>query len=171
MIIAVTGHRPDKLGGYQDDTGHRSIRRHMKAWLEGAPDGPLTLISGGALGVDQFWMEVGLFLKLPVIAALPFEGYDNKWPLASRVKYGKLLDLCEEVVYVSEPGYSAAKLQTRNEWMVDKATSLVGYWNGSQGGTKNCIDYATSMGLTTSIYDTDEIIATHCLPTPCWLQR
>lgn len=156
--IAVTGHRPDKLGGYQAYDNFRAIRRHMRDFLDEAPDGELILISGGALGIDQFWMEVGLHLELPVIAALPFEGYDSKWPVTSRETYKKLLDKCHEVRYICEPGYAASKLQIRNQWMVDNCDSLVAYWNGTPGGTSNCIDYAISRDKIITEFNPDEII-------------
>lgn len=156
--LAVTGHRPDKLGGYNNEESHKAIRRHMRDFLKEAPDGELFLISGGALGIDQFWMEVGIHMDLPVIAALPFEGYDAKWPVASRRIYKKLLDKCYEVVYVCEPGYEAHKLQTRNEWMVDNCDVLTAYWNGTPGGTSNCVDYAVKVGRQINIFNTDDII-------------
>ncbi len=157
-IIAVTGHRPDKLGGYTAYDNHKAIRRHMKNFLEQAPEGELVLVSGGALGIDQFWIQVGLYLDLPVVAALPFVGYNEKWPREARRKYEKLLDRCDEVRYICEPGYAAWKLQTRNEWMVDHSTSLVAYWNGTPSGTQNCIDYAAVCGKTITQFNTDEIL-------------
>jgi len=157
--IAVTGHRPDKLGGYKNEQAHKAIRRHMRDFLEAAPDGELVLISGGALGIDQFWIEVGLFLQLPVIAALPFEGYDSKWPDFSRKKYKKLLDRCDEVRYICEPGYDPVKLQKRNEWMVDECHVLAAYFNGSPGGTRNCLDYAIERNKIINEFNTDNIIS------------
>ena len=157
VYMAVTGHRPDKLGGYRAEENFRAIRRHMRDFLLEAPPGELFLISGGALGIDQFWIEVGLHLDLPVIAALPFEGYDSRWPQFSREKYKKLLDKCHDVVYICEPGYSAAKLQDRNQWMVDNCDILTAYWNGSEGGTKNCIDYAGHVGRQVNIFNPEEI--------------
>ena len=157
-IITVTGHRPDKLGGYRNVNGFKAIRRHMRDFLEQAPEGELRLISGGALGIDQFWMEVGLHLNLPVIAALPFKGYNDRWPDFSRKAYDKLFDRCEEVLYVSEPGYSAEKLQVRNEWMVNNSDALVAYWTGVPGGTSNCIGYAQSRSIRTTVFDLNDII-------------
>lgn len=157
--IAVTGHRPGKLGGYQATENFKAIRRHMRDFLTKAPDGELFLLSGGALGIDQFWIEVGLHLDLPVIAALPFEGYDERWPINSRRKYAALLDKCYEVVYVSEPGYHPAKLQTRNEYLVNNSDVLTAYWNGEHvGGTANCVDFAMSVGKQVNVFNPNDII-------------
>ncbi len=116
------------------------------------------LISGGALGIDQLWMEAGIALKMPVIAALPFKGYNSKWPVASRQEYEKLLALCASVQYICEPGYSAHKLQKRNEWTVDNCDLLVAYWNGTPSGTKNCIDFALKVKRNVKIFNPDDII-------------
>ena len=43
-------------------------------------------------------------------------------------------------------GYAAWKMQKRNEWMADKATRIVALWDGSPGGTANCIAYASKIG-------------------------
>lgn len=156
--VAVTGHRPDKLGGYTAYEKHKAIRRHMRDFLEQAPDGELVLLSGGALGIDQFWIEVGLFLELPVIAVLPFKGYDSKWPIASQQKYASLLDQCHEVTYIGTE-YSHEIYQKRNEFLVDNSDVLVAYYDGSSdGGTRNCIDYAISKDKIVNEFNTNEII-------------
>jgi uncharacterized phage-like protein YoqJ len=44
------------------------------------------------------------------------------------------------------PGLNRA-MQRRNEWMVDRADKLVALWDGSWGGTFNCIEYARKKGV------------------------
>lgn len=155
--VAVTGHRPDKLGGYTAYESHKAIRRHMRDFLEQAPDGELVLLSGGALGIDQFWIEVGLYLELPVIAILPFKGYDSKWPIASQQKYKELLEKCEDVIYIGSE-YSHDLYQKRNEFLVDNSDVLVAYCDGSDSGTKNCIDYAISRNKIINEFSINDII-------------
>lgn len=157
--VAVTGHRPDKLGGYNATDKHKLIKLHMERFLKELQKDfhELTLIGGGALGIDQFWMETGLKLNIPVIAAIPFKGYDNKWPLESRKIFEKLLDKCVEVRYICGE-YSKRAYQTRNEWMVDNCNLLVGYYDGTSGGTKNCLSYAQSKKCDLVIYDVNEIL-------------
>ena len=128
----------------------------MRAFLQ-THDSP-TLISGGALGIDQFWIEVGLHLGLEIIAALPFEDYNARWPIESRRKYEDLLAKCATVRYVCEPGYDPAKLQTRNVWMVDNCDLLVGYWDGRRkGGTSNCLTYAMTSGRAREVFYLQDI--------------
>ena len=33
-------------------------------------------------------------------------------------------------------------MQTRNEWMVDKADVVIACFDGTNGGTANCVNYA-----------------------------
>lgn len=155
--VAVTGHRPDKLGGYNAIDNFKAIRRHMRDLLEQAPDGELILLSGGALGIDQFWIEVGLYLQLPVIAVLPFRGYNNKWPLSSQQEYDKLLEKCEDVIYTSTE-YTPDAYQKRNEFLVDNSDVLVAYCDGSDSGTQNCIDYAIVKNKVINEFNIKDII-------------
>ena len=155
MKIAVTGHRPNKLGGFDAQEAHRAIRRHMRDLLQ-KHDNP-ELISGGALGIDQMWIQVGLYLDLKITAVLPFKGYNEKWPLRSQIEYQELLDQCKEVRYIADE-FSMAAYQKRNEWMVDNSDLLVAYWNGSNGGTANCVQYARNTNRNILIFNTDALL-------------
>jgi len=39
----------------------------------------------------------------------------------------------------------------RSEWMVQNCDLLVAYWDGSDGGTGNCVKYAKSVGRDVAI--------------------
>lgn len=143
MIIAGTGHRPPKLGGYilPNPTYIKICQQTEKHLLDLKPE---KIISGMALGYDQYLANIAIKLDIPFIAAIPFEGQEKKWPESSRQVYHKLLGKASEIVMISPPGYSAHKLQIRNEWMVDHCDILIGIWDGTAGGTANCIKYAQS---------------------------
>ena len=139
MIVAGTGHRPNKLGGYGVkatarviETARRSLE-HLK---------PERVISGMALGWDQALAHAAIDLGIPFVAAVPFTGQELAWPAASQTAYRELLAQAAEVVIVSGGGYSAAAMQTRNIWMVDHCDHILALWNGTPGGTGNCIQYA-----------------------------
>ena len=96
-----------------------------------------------ALGADQYFANVCIKLKIPFIAAIPFIGQEAVWPAESKRIYKIILAKAESQHIVSEGGYSAAKLQLRNEWMVNNCDLLLGIYNGDKsGGTFNCIEYA-----------------------------
>src|SRR4051812_18107278 len=104
-LVAFTGHRPDKLGGFSlpNPTYKHVCKEIEKVLKECKPD---KIISGMALGVDQWAANVAIKLGIPFIAAVPFLGQEGKWPNSSQQVYKKLMDLAAEVVVVSEGGYA-----------------------------------------------------------------
>ena len=38
-------------------------------------------------------------------------------------------------------------MQERNEWMVNNCDVLIAVWDGTSGGTANCVKYAESLQL------------------------
>jgi uncharacterized phage-like protein YoqJ len=140
LIVAFTGHRPDKLGGYGPSPLQEWVRLRIRSKLETLR--PSGVISGMALGVDTWAAEEAFLLGIPFVAAVPFKGQEARWPPESQARYRDLLARTFRTVYVSEPPYSVAKMQIRNQWMVDHCGKLIAVWDGSSGGTGNCVHYA-----------------------------
>jgi uncharacterized phage-like protein YoqJ len=147
MIVAFTGHRPDKLGGYKlpNDVYLKVCREIDKALKELKPE---KVITGMALGVDQWAAMIAYKLHIPFLAAIPFENQESKWPEESQKTYRLLRKLATKEVIVSPGSYTAEKMQIRNKWMVDHCDQLIAIWDGSKGGTGNCVDYAKSINKT-----------------------
>lgn len=137
-IIGATGHRPNKLGGYSKEVYERLVALAHDYLYQTEPE---EVISGMALGWDQAFAEGAMELGIPVIAAIPFRGQETMWPQASQAKYHKILDKCFSEVVVSGFDYAPWKMQKRNEWMVEHSTEMVALWDGTSGGTKNCVKY------------------------------
>jgi uncharacterized phage-like protein YoqJ len=135
MIISFTGHRPDKIFGKEKYI----FEEIEKKLVELKPD---KIISGMAVGVDQIAACVAVKLSIPFIAAVPFEGQEKIWPKEAKAHYNHLLSKTTEIKIVCEGGFTAWKFQKRNEWMVDNSDILIACWNGSSGGTANCVKYA-----------------------------
>lgn len=145
MIISLTGHRPGKLGGYRDfnPTRDRVKQGMTRVFTEEKPD---RIVVGMALGVDTWAAEVALTLRIPFIAAVPFIGQERVWPPESQAHYRDLLTKAERVEIVTDGGYDVWKMQKRNEWMVDNSDALLAVWDGTPGGTANCVKYAEKVG-------------------------
>lgn len=141
-VVAVTGHRPDKLSGYEHAAKLR-LQQVAERVLEEAR--PRSIITGMALGWDQAVAVAAGRCGIPYIAAVPFKGQHEQWPFFAREEYERLLRYAYRVVYVSEPGYAVWKMQRRNEWMVDQCEAVLALWDGSGGGTANCIQYAAKV--------------------------
>lgn len=146
MIVAVTGHRPHKLGNEYDGSGPYSSAIRKFLTEEVKKHQATKLVTGMALGVDMIFAEVAISLSLPFLAALPCVGQERMWPKSSQDKYRSLLThpLCE-VYNVTNSTYNNRCMQERNEWMVNNCDFLIAIWNGTRGGTKNCVDYAESV--------------------------
>lgn len=145
MIVAGTGHRPDKLGGYLAQT-QRALERFALLMLPLVK--PSGVISGMAQGWDQALAVACVRLGIPFVAAIPFEGQESRWPRPTQENYRRLLQ-CASYVHVVNERDAVAEggvpwaMQKRNEWMVDNSTKLLALWNGDRsGGTFNCIEYA-----------------------------
>lgn len=146
--LAFTGHRPDKLGGY-DESIDAALIQMARQVLKLAR--PAKVIQGMALGWDQAVAFAAIQLGIPTVAALPFKGQESVWPEHKRDRYHAILKKCSEVVVVSPGAYAASKMQVRNRWMVDKGDGLCALWDGSEGGTKNCLNYALTKPEPTTI--------------------
>jgi uncharacterized phage-like protein YoqJ len=149
MIVAATGHRPDKLGvDVNDDQAGYVENNPLRVWVKGRIRDylrrvrPLYAISGMAIGVDQDFVEVCIDLRIPFIAAIPFVGQERRWRPKAQAKYRALLAKAYEVVVVSEGGYERWKMLARNEWMVDHCSEVCAVFDGSPGGTAATVLYA-----------------------------
>lgn len=144
MIVAFTGHRPDKLGGW--DPLHPVVGRVRKALRdELARDWPVHAISGMAQGVDQWAAETCVELGIPFVAALPCDGMETPWSFFAQERFRTLLGKAKEIHVVSPGPYKPWKMQRRNEWMVDRCGRLLAVYDGSMGGTYNCLEYAAEV--------------------------
>lgn len=146
MIVAATGHRPDKLGGHDIKT-RRAMGALAVEYLHERR--PTKVIVGMALGWDQAVAGACVALGVPFTAAVPWSGQPDLWPEESQRRYWRLLGQAAEVVTVCEGAAVNVPraMQRRNEWMVDNAEGVVALWNGLiGGGTANCIAYAQKVG-------------------------
>ncbi len=146
FLVAVTGHRPDKLEGKEKMV--RGFLREQLISLNVIPGGalkPPAVITGMAQGVDTWMAETCLELGIPFLAAVPFEAQADNWPRDERARRRGLLikSKWHHVVTPGLPTYRPGLFHKRNEWMVDKCAYLIAVWNGdNRGGTAACVRYA-----------------------------
>ena len=138
ITLAWTGHRPQKLA----DHVHGQIKHEMRKLMKRIK--PDFIISGMAQGVDQWAAAIALADRIPFIAAVPFKEQAELWPAKNRETYESLLSAAHEVVVIGK-SYYVGVYQDRNEWMVDSCTERAAVFNGSHGGTANCVNYARRM--------------------------
>jgi len=140
---SCTGHRPHKLNQEYDYDGPCTKYVYKEILRILAEDSPDVCISGMAIGADTLFALAALELEIPLIAALPFIGQENRWPEKSKKIYREILNnpLTTKKV-VSEGGYSAHKMHLRDMYMVDEADKVLAVFNGTKGGTYYTVKYA-----------------------------
>jgi uncharacterized phage-like protein YoqJ len=146
--VAFSGHRPEKIGGYNRNAPLRqavaaAIRDELKIIVNAHQNQEIVVVTGGALGVDTDAAREAFDLGLKYIVAVPFRGQEKGWPDESKRQYKNMLELASKVEYVHDGPYTHGGLyQDRNIWMVDNSDILIALWDGSSGGTANCVAYA-----------------------------
>lgn len=152
LVIGVTGHRPSKLAKqncYSDETLKKLTRLAYQNLKKLRPN---KVITGMALGWDTGAAIAALLLKIPVVAAVPFQGQESRWPPAAQRRYRRLLEKIEnsggEIVIVSEGQYSPKKMLLRDEYIVDNCDILVALWDGKKSGcTHHTVSYAQQQNV------------------------
>lgn len=142
LVWSFTGHRPDKIGN--DVAGLYPHAMAIRLWFRDLIKlwTPKEAYVGMAMGVDTWAAEECIRADIPYVASIPFEGFDKAWPAASRNHLQWLLLRAKEIVIVSTGTYRPYFYQQRNQFMVDNSQQLIAVWNGTKGGTWNCINYA-----------------------------
>jgi uncharacterized phage-like protein YoqJ len=144
-VIAITGHRPDKLGGWKPCPEHDLVKAGLVAKLtELQPD---TLLIGMALGTDQWAAEIALSLGIKWVPFLPYKDFGSNWPPHAQFHLKWLLEQAsQDPVICFEGEYERWKMDGRNRWMVDNCQRVLAVYVGVPGGTRNCLEYATKVG-------------------------
>lgn len=157
-VVAVTGHRPDKLSvpltSIYSDEQHNVLTIFWRdLWLE-VSHNVSKVIVGGALGTDMAAGFGALDADLPVKLVLPHPKYSDRWSRNHRIRLEELMRNAAEVVYVADEDEPIMpSFQRRNEAMVNEADIVIACWDGSYGGTANCLGYATKIAKpVTNVY-------------------
>lgn len=137
--VAVFGHKPPELGGYDlDSLIAEDVRRRMAealtAWSTIHPD--LVVLTGMGLGTEQLAAEVCAEVGIPFVAVLPYPDPDSVWPDASRRRYRALIRAARAVV-TNRPDAPATRQDAgraagdRDRWMVGMVDAALVVWNGT----------------------------------------
>jgi uncharacterized phage-like protein YoqJ len=141
VIIAATGHRPQKLDAYDRDWIREQTKRVLTL-ARADEDGVSEAISGMAQGYDFLFAEVVLELGIPLHAAVPCDGQTARWRPDTVARYQAILARATTVTVVTPGTFEVWKMQRRNMFMVDRCDVLLACYDGSTGGTHNCVRYA-----------------------------
>lgn len=155
MILGITGHRPHKLGGYNPISNRSAwIKFEMEKFFK--QKNVERINTGMALGIDQCAAEVALNVGIKITALIPCKDQERLWPEESRLRYQQLLEkiaLNGEVVYVSLEPYSEGCMHRRNKEIVERSTEMLAVWDGTRGGTRDCVRLALNSSLRVTVLD------------------
>ncbi|MEA2715839.1 MAG: ribonuclease [Actinomycetota bacterium] len=141
-LVAVTGHRPPELGGYDVDNPVAAGVRDKLAEVLAAkrqlhPD--LVVVTGLGLGAEQLAAEAAEAAGVPFVAVLPYPDPDDVWPADAKRRFRLLLDraVSTVVVQAKKPAtkqLAGAALRRRDGWIASHASEAVVVWDGDDPG-------------------------------------
>ena len=133
MKIAITGHRPERLNGHEQE-----IRDWIDEFL--LKNEVTAMYNGMAQGVDQICAKSAVKNRIPLIICYPY-----KIILCNPLEKF-LMENVEEINFISKE-YSKQSYYIRDKYMVDHCDVLLAVWDGKKvGGTWLTIKYAQSLG-------------------------
>jgi ribonuclease HI len=136
-LVAVVGHKPPDLGGYDPNPTADAVREKLAEILAAKrqvePD--LVLLTGLGLGSEQLAAEAATQAGVPYVAVLPYPDPDSQWPSSSRTAFRALLDGAESaVVLQAKPPatkqLAGAALRRRDGWLARHAHEALAVWDG-----------------------------------------
>lgn len=119
MVLAVTGHRPERLKGQEKQIKEWAVEQLTRLQ-------PSVIYDGMAQGVDQIIALAAKELNIPIICcyAFPKKYYH---PVEQQIMENN------QVVFLS-PQYSKNAYFIRDKFMVDKADAILCVWDGINNG-------------------------------------
>ncbi len=137
-LVAVGGHRPPGLGGFDANPVADGVRRTLSDVLaaKATMHDDLVVLTGLGLGAEQLAAEAAADAGVPYVVVLPFPDPDAPWPAASRARYRALLGGAVSTVVV-DPTPPATKqragaaLGRRDAWLARNAAEAIVVWDGA----------------------------------------
>ncbi|MCU1453267.1 MAG: Ribonuclease [Acidimicrobiales bacterium] len=136
-LLAVFGHQPPELGGWDANPTADDVRRRLREILEAKhqlhPD--LVVLSGLRLGAELPGAEAAVGADVPFVAVLPYPEPEKRWPPAAQARFRDLAARAKGVVTLERKqpvdGAAAAKaLARRDAWLARAADEAVLVWDG-----------------------------------------
>ena len=136
--VAVTGHKPPELGGYDPNPTADAVRATLAEVLAAKrrlhPD--LVVLTGLGLGTEQLAAEAATAAGVPYVAVLPYPDPDSQWPAGSRKAFQNLADGASSTVLLqarppATKQLAGAALRRRDAWLARNADEAITVWDGS----------------------------------------
>ena len=153
QTCCFTGHRSHKLPWGENKCDSRYLKTKLelkKTIIRAIRRGYTTFVSGMATGADMMCAELALELKhmfpnIKLMCVMPCKNQDKLWSETQKSRYKSILTLADGVVCL-QGRYTKRCMEERNKYMVDNSTLIIAVFDGTEGGTKNTIEYAKQKG-------------------------
>lgn len=152
--IALTGHRPNKLAGYNMSAPfYKRLRQQLMAVIAQKLETHDVVVChcGMALGADIVWgeaianMRFKFGSRVRFVAHIPCHNQESRWPQASQDHYHAVLNHSDDSV-IYHDSYTPSCMQDRNVGMIRNSDLLIAIWDGTPGGTGNTVRAAKDVG-------------------------
>src|SRR5205085_9227463 len=135
--VAVVGHRPPDLGGYDANPVADRVRAKLAEILVAKRElhDDLVVLTGLSLGAEQLGAVAAVEAGVPFYAVLPYPEPESVWPAAAQRSYRKLLDAADGEILLQRKRpesrvQAGAALARRDAWLARNADEAVVVWNG-----------------------------------------
>ncbi len=137
-LLAVIGHKPPELGGYDANPVSESVRAKLAEVLAAKRqvDGDLVVLTGLGLGAEQLAAAAAADAGVPYVAVLPYPDPDSQWPSGSRKAFQALADGAQSTVLLQSKApatkqLAGAALRRRDAWLARHANEAIAVWDGT----------------------------------------
>ena len=142
ITVSFTGHREYK---HFADDALESLLRRLYA------EGYRNFLCGMARGFDLAAGECVTKMReeMPdarLVCVIPFRGQERSFSQADQARFRNLVEQADETICLSE-GYWAGAYHQRNDFLIENASVVVAYYNGTPGGTHYTLHRAVKQGL------------------------
>lgn len=161
LHIGLTGHRPNKLGGYDISTpSYQKLQNDLEQYIHYQLQSHDTVVghSGLALGADTVWSKAIMNMRekhsdrVKFHAEIPFMSQHSKWFKKSDIDFWhKQVDTADDSTVYGDftteitNAQAGKALNDRNIGMIDHSDVMLAIWDGSSSGTGNAVKYSLSM--------------------------
>jgi ribonuclease HI/uncharacterized phage-like protein YoqJ len=140
-LVAVVGHKPPELGGYDANPVADGVRAKLTEVLAAKKqvDASLVVLTGLGLGAEQLAAAAAADAGVPYVAVFPYPDPDSQWPSASRKAFQDLLNGATSTIVLSTKApatkaLAGAALRRRDAWLARHAHEALAVWDGKDAG-------------------------------------
>ncbi len=137
-LLAVIGHKPPELGGYDANPVADAVRARLAEVLAAKRqlDPDLVVLTGLGLGSEQLAAQAASEVGVPYVAVLPYPDPDSQWPSSSRTAFRALVDGAQSTVVLQAKApatkqLAGAALRRRDAWLARHAQEALAVWDGA----------------------------------------